>query len=157
MRVTGPKSDRPQRPPEWRAVGGCLVLVLIGVGVLKAAEATPLASIAKIATALSEGDADGVLEYFDSQMKGFPDLEQKIQALTEQADVSCAIDVVTDTEAAGVHKLDLDWYMQLSPESATGPLERRRERVQVEMKLIKKAWRITSISPTTIFEPIQIK
>ena len=55
-------------------------------------------ALGKIATALSEGDSDGTLEYFDSQMKGYADLEQKIVALTEQADVSCAIDVVTDTE-----------------------------------------------------------
>jgi hypothetical protein len=122
-----------------------------------AADPTPLASIAKIASALSEGDSDGALEYFDSQMKGYAELEQKIQALAEQADVSCAIDVVTDNEMDGVHKLDLDWYMMLNPQSGVGPLERRRERVQVEMKLIKKAWRITSIAPTTIFDPIQVK
>ena len=122
-----------------------------------AAEATPLASVAKIAAALSQGDSDGTLEYFDSDMKGYSDLEQKIVALTEQADVSCAIDVVTDTEENGIHKLDLDWFLQMTPQSATGPLERRRERIQVEMKLIKKQWRITSMSPTRIFDPIPIK
>jgi hypothetical protein len=126
-------------------------------GLMLAAESTPLASIAKIATALSEGDSDGTLEYFDPQMKGYADLEQKIVALAEQADVSCAIDVVTDTEADGVHKLDLDWYLQMTPQAATGPLERRRQQIQVEMKLIKKQWRITSMSPTTIFDPIQIR
>jgi hypothetical protein len=132
-------------------------LALVSIAALLAAEQTPLASIAKIATALSEGDSDGALEYFDSQMKGFPDLEQKIQALAEQADVSCAIDIVTDTESDGVHKLDLDWYMELKAQNGNGPLERRRERVQVEMHLIKNAWRITSMAPTPIFDPIQIK
>ncbi len=135
-----------------------LSAALIFALTLLAAEPTPLASIAKIATALSEGDPDGTLEYFDSSMKGYGELEQKIVALTEQADVSCAIDVVTDTEAeGGIHKLDLDWYLQMTPESATGPLERRRERIQVEMKLIKKQWRIISMSPTKIFDPIEIK
>jgi hypothetical protein len=36
-------------------------------------------------------------------------------------------------------------------------VERRRERIQVEMKLIKKQWRITAMSPTNIFDPIPIK
>ena len=138
-------------------ITGLSVLALLTFGVVLAAESTPLASIAKIATALSEGDSDGTLEYFDSQMKGFGDLEQKVQALAEQADVSCAIDVVSDNEADGVHKLDLDWYMELKAQSGNGALERRRERVQVEMKLIKKAWRITSISPLTIFDPLHIQ
>ena len=126
-------------------------------GLLLAADSTPLASVAKIAAALSQGDSDGALEYFDSDMKGYADLEQKIVALTEQADISCAIDVVTDTEENGLHKLDLDWYVQMTPQSATGPVERRRERIQVEMKLIKKQWRITSMTPTKIFDPIPIK
>jgi hypothetical protein len=155
MRTIAPDLKRAQRPPEWRAVRFCCALAFAFT--MLAAESTPLASIAKIATALSEGDSDGTLEYFDSQMKGYPDLEQKIVALTEQADVSCAIDVVTDTEENGVHKLDLDWYLQMTPQSATGPVERRRERIQVEMKLIKKQWRITAMSPTNIFDPIPIK
>jgi len=135
----------------------CLVLLFVFAVALVAADATPLASIGKIATAFSEGDPDGVLEYFDSQMKGYPELQQKVEALAEQADVSCAIEVVTDEDTGGVHKLDLDWYMQLTPESGVGPLERRRERIQVEMKLIKKTWKVTSMSPTKMFEPMEVK
>jgi hypothetical protein len=130
--------------------------LLCAIGVL-AAEQTPFASLAKIATALSESDSDGALELFDSQMKSYPEIEQKLAALTEQADISCAIDVVMDTEADGVHKLDLDWFMELKPQADNGQLERRRERVQAEMRLFKGIWKITSISPVTIFDPITIK
>ncbi len=122
-----------------------------------AAEQTPLVSIANIATALSANDPDGALEYFDSHMQAYPELEQKLGALTEQADISCAIVVVSDTEAEGIHKLDLDWYMQLQPQADGGQLERRREQVHVEMHLIKGVWKITSISPLSIFDPIRIK
>jgi hypothetical protein len=122
-----------------------------------AADQTPLVSIGKIATALSANDSDGALEFFDTQMKSYSELEQKLGALTEQADISCAIEIVSDTEADGVHKLDLDWYMQLLPQADSGQLERRRERVQVEMRLIKGVWKITSISPLSIFNTITIK
>ena len=122
-----------------------------------AAEQTPLVSIGKIATALSANDSDGALEFFDTHMRSYPELEQKLGALTEQADISCAIEVVSDTEVDGIHKLDLDWYMQLQPQADNNQLERRRERVQVEMRLVKGVWKITSIAPLSIFNTITIK
>lgn len=122
-----------------------------------AAESTPLASIAKIATALSEGDSDGALEYFDSHMAGYPDIQQKLEAIAEQADVSCAIDIVADEAVGDAHKLDLDWYMEMKAQSGSGALERRRERVQVEMKAFKGVWKITSLAPVSIFNPLPIR
>jgi hypothetical protein len=121
-----------------------------------AAEQTPLAAIADLATALSESDPDGVLRYFDSQMKDYGTIEADIEALTAQADVSCAIDIVKDDESNGVHKLDLDWFMELKSQGASPQVERRRERVQIEMREIKGKWKITALSPLSILGPIQI-
>jgi hypothetical protein len=121
-----------------------------------AAEKTPLASLAALATALGGNRSSDALEYFDSHMKNYGEVEQKLDALTAQADnISCAIDIVTDEETDGVHKLDLDWFMQLKTQS--GEVERRRERVQVEMRQFKGVWKITSISPLSIFEAISIR
>ena len=121
-----------------------------------AAEQTPFAAIADIATALSENDPDGVLRYFDSQMKDYGAIEADIEALAAQADVSCAIDIVKDDESNGVHKLDLDWFMELKSQGGNPQLERRRERVQVEMRQVKGKWKITALSPLSILGPIQI-
>jgi hypothetical protein len=134
-----------------------VVLAVLAAGTVLAAEQTPFTSIAKLATALSEGDADGTLEVFDSQMKSYGELEQKVEALTAQAEVSCAIDVVSDVETDGVHKMDLDWLMQLKPQSDDSPLERRRERVQIEIRQIKGVWKITSISPISVFDSIHFR
>jgi hypothetical protein len=126
---------------------------------LPAADPTPFAGISNLATALSQNDPDEALSYFDSQMKDFGAIEANIEALTAQADVSCSIDIVTDEESAGVHKLDLDWFMELKPQGDQNDpqVERRRVRVQVEMKQIKGRWKITSLSPLSIFDPIQIR
>jgi hypothetical protein len=132
-------------------------LVVLATGVLLlAAEKTPLSSLANLATALTNADSDDALDLFDSNMKSFPEIEQKIEALTAQDDINCAIDIVTDEETGGVHKLDLDWFMQLKSQIDDSQLERRRVRVQVEMRQIKGVWKIVSISPSTIFDPIQI-
>src|SRR5580692_8948408 len=102
-----------------------LAVFAAGVG-LRAAEQTPFDSLAKLASALSENDADDALEYFDSHMQTYGQIEQKLEALTAQADISCAIDVVSDVEANGVHKLDLDWFMQLKSQIDDSQFERRR-------------------------------
>jgi hypothetical protein len=142
-----------------RAAWITLAILAAGVTVLPApaAEQSPLVSLANLATALSESDSDTALDYFDSQMKGYRDLERNIEALTAQTDISCSIDVVTDMEENGVHKLDLDWYMQLKSIGDNGPLERRRERVLVEMRSFKGVWKITSLSPASILDPLLIR
>jgi|SRR5580658_9309378 hypothetical protein len=147
MRTTAPKVA-----PTVFAVG-----VFAFSGFVLAAEKTPLASLANLATALTNGDSDDALDLFDSNMKSYPEIEQKLEALTAQDDINCAIDVVTDVETGGIHKMDLDWFMQLKSQIDDSQLERRRERVQVEMRQIKGVWKITSISPLSIFDPIQIR
>jgi hypothetical protein len=140
-------------------LGVALAVIAAGAFTLPvlAAEQTPFASLANLATALSENDSDSALEAFDPQMKGFTDIERNIEAMTAQADVSCSIDVVTDMEEGGVHKLDLDWYMQLKSITDESRLERRRERVQVEMRQIKGKWKISSLTPVSILDPVRIR
>ncbi len=141
-----------------RAAGLAVVAAVFFLGsVVYAAQKTPFAALAGLATALSENDPDSALDFFDSKMAAYPDIELKIEALTDQDDISCSIDIVTDTESAGVHKLDLDWFMQLKSQSDSAQLEQRRVRVQVEMRQIKGAWKITSLTPGTIFDPISIR
>jgi hypothetical protein len=137
-----------------RTIG--LSVALVAIAAL-AADQTPLASLAGLAAALSENDSDSVLEYFDSQMKDYADLERNIEAIAAQTDVSCSIDIVTDVEENGVHKLDLDWFMQLKSLGDEAQLERRRERVQVEMRQIKGKWKIASLSPVSILSPLRVR
>lgn len=114
-------------------------------------------AIASLATALSENDPDAALRAFDSSIKDYGTIEANVEALAAQADVSCAIDVVTDQESDGFHKLDLDWFMELKSQGDIPQTERRRQRVQVEMHLIKGSWKITAISPLSILGPINIR
>ena len=140
-----------------RITGLSFGLLLFSCFVMVAAEQTPFAAIADLATALSENDPDGVLRYFDSQMKDYGAIEADVEALAAQADISCAIDIVKDDESNGVHKLDLDWFMELKSRGNSPQLERRRERVQIEMREIKGRWKITVLSPLSILEPIHIR
>jgi hypothetical protein len=159
MRTTAPDRAAGRRTPRAVFLAWFAAAAVSAAGCFSAlaAEKTPFNSITAIASALSENDPDGALEYFDSKMPSYADIEQKVEALTAQDDISCAIDVVTDTPVNGAHKLDLDWFMQLKSQGDSEQIERRRQRVEVEMRQIKGAWKITAISPIGIFDPIAIQ
>jgi hypothetical protein len=153
MRITGPSSVRIFH------IAGCALAVLAVLGVaqlVRAAEETPFSTLAKLATAFSENDPDAALELFDKQAPGYGDIESKIEALTAQAEISCSLDVVTDTESDGVHKLDVDWLFQLKSQADESLMERRRQRVAIEMRLIKNHWKVTALTPVTILDPLKI-
>ncbi len=142
----------------WHWVLACIVAQALACGLpAYAADETPFTTIANLATALSENDSSMAMSYFDSQMKSYGTIAADVQALADQTDVTCAIDVVTDVEANGVHKLDLDWFMDLKTQNDLPQTEQRRERIHVEMKQIKGRWKITAMSPLSILGPIQIK
>jgi hypothetical protein len=137
------------------------ILLSIGVTSLAQTEDTPwLPVIAKLASSLSQNDAVGALEAFDSHMKDYGAIESDIDALVTQADVLCAIDVIEDKEAQAesgeIRTLDVDWFLQLKSQADAGPTERRRERVEVRIAKIRGKWKITSLAPMSILAPLQI-
>ena len=130
---------------------------LLVCGLLLAAPQTPLSALAELASDLSQGDPASAIGMFDPQTTGYGQIEANIQALAAQTDVSCAIDIVSDDESAsGAHKLDLDWIMTLKSQADNVSVERRRERVQVEMKQIRGKWKITAFSPLNALDPIHV-
>ena len=138
----------------------CLILTLGA----SAADVDAYTRMSKLASSLSDGNAFSAIESFDRGMPGYQSAVEHIQALTQQAEILCSIDVVSDKEAddpaADVHHLDLDWYMTLTSKLDTGPVERRRMRVGVTLRRIKtksgEDWRIVSLAPASIFDPIAI-
>ena len=131
--------------------------VLLACALFAATEAdTPYTRIAKLASSLSQGDSAGALDFFDKKMKDFATIDTDLSALVAQTEILCSIDPVEDKEDAGVHRLDLDWYMQLKSRTDPGLIERRRQRVAVTLEKIGAAWRITSFAPEQILAPIAI-
>ena len=128
---------------------------------------TPVSVLSDLSASLSNSNAAGALSVFDRQMPGYGALERNVQALAEQCDVGSTIEivsdeivgheVVSDAPSAGIHKLDLDWFMQVTSRGGGNQLERRRVRVLVEMKQIKGKWKITALTPASILEPLRIK
>ena len=136
-------------------------LSLLALSILAAEADTPYTRIAKLATYISGGDATSALETFDKSLTNYGAVAEDLTALSTQADVLCAIDVVADQEAdnetSDVHHLDLDWYMTLTSRADPGLTEKRRTRVAVTIQRFKTRWRIIALSPVSILAPIAIK
>lgn len=133
-------------------------LSLCFAGLLLAApqQTTPVQAITDLASDLSHGDAPSAIAFFDPSVPRYSEIRGDIEAITAQGDVSCAIEVVSDNEKDGIHTLELDWLISLKPEGANA-LERRREQVHAEMRLVKGHWRITAFTPITILAPIHVQ
>ncbi len=82
---------------------------------------------------------------------------QNIESITTQADISCDIEVLTETKRIPFTNLDVDWFLQLKSQTDDAQLERRRERVQLQMRRIKGSWKIVSIPPVSVLDPIHVK
>ncbi len=121
-----------------------------------AEEETPFTRLAKLATYLSQNSVPEALACFDPQMKDYGSIEADIDALGAQTDVLCAIDVIEEKGEGNERKLDTDWFVELRSQADGGPVERRRERVQIEMKKFPKAWKIVAMAPISILDPIHI-
>jgi len=129
-------------------------------------EETPFARLAKLATYLSQNSVPEALACFDSKMKDYAIIEADIGAIGAQTDVLCAIDIVQEAvvQEAAVNekgegekrKLDTDWFVELRSQADGGPVERRRERVQMEMKKFRSTWKIVAMAPVSILAPIHI-
>jgi hypothetical protein len=137
--------------------GAALAAALCARNAEAAEEETPFDRLAMLAAYLSQNSAPEALACFDPQMKDYAVIQANIEAIGAQTDVLCAIDVVEEKGEGGDRKLDTDWFVELRSQADGGPVERRRERVQIEMKKFPKIWKIVAMAPVSILDPIHIK
>jgi hypothetical protein len=119
--------------------------------------ATPLDRLARLATYLSENSAPEALACFDPRMKDYTAVQADIGAIGAQTDVLCAIDVVAEHGEGDERTLDTDWFIELRSQADGGPVERRRERVELQMKKEAGKWKIAAMAPVSILDPIHIQ
>lgn len=111
-----------------------------------------VALLAALAGALSSGDPVSAMAVFDRGMADYQTIESNIGALTAQDDVLCSIDIVEEKDGT----LDTDWYLELKSKSDNAQSERRRERVRIEAKQVGGKWKIVSMKPLSVLDPVTV-
>jgi len=88
-------------------------------------------------------------------MPHFQDFRRDLVALTDLADITNSIEVLSDTGDDAHRAEELDWFLEIVSKSEPHSLERRREVVKfrLERKGKKNKWKIVSIDPLHFFAP----
>jgi hypothetical protein len=134
-------------------VGGAATSAVARVALAADAQQQVFDLFTKIASALSDDDPAMFVEAVDPGMPHFQDFRRDVVALTELADLTNSIEIVSDTGDDTHRTEELDWFLEIVSKSDPHPLERRREVVKFRLKRKGKKWKIVSIEPLQFFGP----
>jgi hypothetical protein len=129
-------------------------MLFVGLPLLGDPEQEVTDVVSTLAGALSAGNPELFLKTLDHNMAGYRKVEQDLNALAGDTDISCTIELLTNSGTASSQTADLDWYMVLKSQQDENLLERRRTKVTVKLEKRGKKWVVTSFTPISIFAPM---
>jgi hypothetical protein len=122
--------------------------------------------VAAMAAALAEDNASGFLKRFDKDMPGYQELESKVTALLQQADVESHISALANDGGPAERTLQLDWQLRMKPKGFVTPLsdepqrhsgdqrlDEREEAVTIVLRRDGKKWHARKLEPIAFFAP----
>ncbi len=112
--------------------------------------------VTSMAAALTASDVPRFMSAFDQNMPDYGRLETAVTGLVNQADVSSAIEPLSDEGNNQKRSMDLDWLLEVRSLEQAGPVVRRREVVHCEIEKQKKHWKIVSLKPLDFFTPANL-
>ncbi len=138
-------------------VGLLLLFVALGVGAQSAdpERAVIARALHDVSRALQAGNAATFLAAFDRQeFTEYPQLETNIVVLTRQSQIASSIKIAAIEADGEVFSAEVDWVLQLSPASALGDIETRRQLIKLRLRKAKKKWKVVALEPVEFFEPM---
>jgi len=142
-----------QRRTFMLVVGGAASAATVGTARAADGQQQVFDLFSKIASALSDDDPAMFIEAVDPDMPHFQDFRREVVALTDLADLTNSIEVLSDTGDDTHRAEELDWFLEIVGKSDPHPLERRREVVKFRLERKGKKWKIVSIDPLHFFAP----
>lgn len=112
-------------------------------------------TVAQMAAALADDNAEGFLNRVDPSTPGYDDLTSKIRAMLQQADVHSSISPLRNEGDAAARTLELDWELRLTRKSdgSEPRMDVREQAVILDLRLDRKRWRASKIDPLSFFDP----
>ena len=68
-----------------------------------------------------------------------------------QTEITSSVEPLKDQGDATKRSVELDWYLEIRSLAPDGPIARRRDVVQCELKRDGKHWKIVSLKPVEFF------
>jgi hypothetical protein len=108
---------------------------------------------ASMASALSEGNAEGFMRAIDPSMPGYERFAANISALTAQNALSNSLEIVSQKGDDTAWVVELDWLLDISGKGQSQLFVRREVIVKCRLEWRKKKWRIVTLDPADFFAP----
>jgi len=103
--------------------------------------------------ALQAGNAARFLGYFDKrETPGFGRLRENVLALLAINTVASSVEVKQASVEDNEVRMTVDWLMQLTPADGVGPVEQRREQIEVRVRVDQEP-KIISLVPNSFLRP----
>jgi hypothetical protein len=106
-----------------------------------------------MAGALSNSDGPRFMDYIDKSAPKYAEIETDVTALTAQNSITASLDVLKETGDDEHVEVLVDWFMQINSDDALEHTARRRMRVTIVERMVKKHWKVVSITPLSILDP----
>ena len=105
--------------------------------------------VSPLASALSNGDAEGFLRLIPADSPNRTQLADNIRALLAQAEMTCSVQLRKYEQGIA----ELDWYMEIRSRATASMIERRKQIVTVRIRNRQ----VFSIEPVDFFKPAAVR
>ncbi len=112
--------------------------------------------VASMAAALTAVNVPAFMDAIDRDMPGYDTLRDQVTALVNQAEVTSSIEPIRNEGDDSHRVLELDWYLEVRSLQQDGPIVRRREVIQCELRKERKKWKVVSLKPREFFAPARL-
>lgn len=112
--------------------------------------------LSHLASYMSAGNPEGVMSSFSKSMKGYGNIEANVGALTAQSDMICDIELQDESGDEQARAAEVTWFLEIRSKQSDGPTERREKNVKLTFRKEGKNWKIASIDPASILDPLHI-
>src|SRR5258708_7296800 len=108
---------------------------------------------ASMASALSEGNPGVFLRAIDPSAPGYAELERNVNALANQNELSCSIEISKQEGDDRSQTVELDWLLEIRGKDQSPVFLRRQATVKCRLERRKNKWRVVSLDPPGFFAP----
>lgn len=131
--------------------------LMLTVQLTFAATAEPSADawdvVATLAAALAEPNYAGFMKPIAKSCDQHDRIERLVRALIQTNDVVSSISPIMNEGDDKQRMLEVDWYMEIQPQTAGGNQTRRHEYIKATLTKTGKRWMITALIPIEFFAP----
>ena len=106
-----------------------------------------------MASALSEGNPAVFLRAIDPSAPDYAALDRNVNALANQNELTCSVEIVKQEGDGRVQTVELDWLLEIRGKNQSHVFLRREATVKCKLERRKNKWRVLSLDPTAFFAP----